>query len=186
MSASEASRYFAAVLDAVEQGETIVVTRSGQALDDHANSRSIRAVDEDGAVLASEDGSTQREINDRYLRNTWPKSGAPAHVPSPATAQEKLQNALADLGGAVETLVEAANAVCKVSGTDDQPLVEVEGVSSAHCNEWRKKLSDIEDALILWGATHKRRYGTGATTAVTAPEEGSASVDEGDESGEAA
>ncbi|MCX5041622.1 type II toxin-antitoxin system prevent-host-death family antitoxin [Aldersonia sp. NBC_00410] len=30
MSASEASRNFAAVLDAVEQGETIVVTRSGR------------------------------------------------------------------------------------------------------------------------------------------------------------
>lgn len=47
MSASEASRNFAAVLDAVEQGETIVVTRSGRRV-----ASIVAAPAESGSALA--------------------------------------------------------------------------------------------------------------------------------------
>ena len=48
-------------------------------------SRAIRAVDATGAVLATEDGSQEQQINDTYLRSEFPAAGAVKRPRSPQT-----------------------------------------------------------------------------------------------------
>ncbi|MEV0622441.1 type II toxin-antitoxin system prevent-host-death family antitoxin [Nonomuraea sp. NPDC050404] len=81
MTATEASRSFAAVLDEAERGETIVVTRGGKQIAVIAPAptapgrmvkafltRSAEKVDADFAA----DVAAAREVADDEMRTTWP------------------------------------------------------------------------------------------------------------------
>jgi len=81
MTATEASRNFAAVLDEVEHGETIVVTRGGRRIAvigpapaapgrvvKEFLARSVKTLDADFAA----DVAAAREAIDDEMRDTWP------------------------------------------------------------------------------------------------------------------
>ena len=153
------------------------VHQLGQALRDHAVNRAIRAVDAAGAAITTDDGAQDQHINDAHLRSEFPADGAVKRPKSPQTAYEELEAALADLGGAVMSLVEAITAVKAVKGVDGMPLVDVEGVDRRHCDAWREELSAIDDDLVVWGRLARRRAGASPATAVAEVESAQEDVD---------
>ena len=79
------------------------------------------------------------------------------------TLTERLKNRLADFSEALERVEEAFTAIGALVGNDEIPLVEVDGVDSRRCEEWRKTLSRIGDELSFWGRTFRRRHKTTPT-----------------------
>lgn len=134
------------------------VQQLGRALEDYGAGLAIRAVDASGAIVQTADG-TQQHINDTYLRNSFPAPGTVKRPASPETANEKLEAAVSELGGAVESLEEAVAAVQAVKGVDGSPLVDSQGFDGVHCKAWRGTLGDIDDLLVIWGQQHRKHAG---------------------------
>lgn len=135
------------------------VHQLGRALTDHAAAIPIRAVDASGAIARIEDGTQDQHVNDTYLRNSFPAAGTVKRPASAETATEKLDAALAELGGAVKNLEAAVAAVRAVKDVDGSPLVDIQGVNSKHPTAWRDVLSEIDDYLVIWGTQYRKRAG---------------------------
>ncbi|HVC32061.1 MAG TPA: hypothetical protein VNL16_00965, partial [Chloroflexota bacterium] len=107
-----------------------------QALVDHASGIRIRVVDEDGSIVRTDDGAQERCVEDIYLRETFRPAGSIKAPRSGQTPQEKLDGALAKLGGTLTDLDMALMKVREVASTDGSPLVESNGASGRHCDAW--------------------------------------------------
>ena len=59
----------------------------------------------------------------------------------------------------------------EVSGPDGSPLVETEGVASAHCDSWTETLEEMRDSVVLWKAIWKRRHRNAGTRVEAEAEE---------------
>lgn len=142
-----------------------------RALEDHAAGKPIRVVDDEGKVLRTEDGAQERHVTDTHLRTAFPPAGAVKAPPSGRTAGERLQAALAKVSAAVTALDGARRAVEEVLGADGVPLVDTEGVASAHCDDWTDTLDEMRDALVLWKATWRRRHRNAGSRVETGADE---------------
>lgn len=142
------------------------VHQLGQALQDYAEQRPIRAVSEDGQVKVLEDGTGELMVNDIYLRGEFPPPGR-ARAPRPGdTAIDRYHNRLGALGAAVEALEKAFVDVAAVVGDDGRPLVDTRGADPRSCSAWREQLDKIDEELIVWSRTFKRVYGSSAEVSV--------------------
>jgi hypothetical protein len=129
-----------------------------QALDDFANGKQLRAVDEDGHVKKQADGADQN-INDIYLRSEFPPAGK-ARAPRPGnTPLEVHQNRLNEFSVAMDKLQDAFAAIGAVIGDDGRPVVETQGADSTACGVWRDALRKIDEDLIVWSRTFMRTHG---------------------------
>jgi hypothetical protein len=151
------------------------VHQLAQGLLDFKDGRSIRAVDESGAVRKRVDGSGDQIISDIYLREEFPPQGKRRARSAGDTPTELLKNRLADFSDVLGRLGEAFTAIGAVTGNDGTPLVDVDGADSRQCEEWRELLSRIGDDLNFWGRTFRRSHK--AKPVLTSPE---AADDEGD------
>jgi hypothetical protein len=130
-----------------------------QALDDFASGARIRAVDEHGEVLQSDDG-VEHLVRDRDLRLTFRPAGEPASTPGATTPAELLQNELAELGHRVREVEDAVKRVEAVSGDDGRPTIEVLGADRADCDAWTETLlAIVTRKLPLWGQRNTQRHG---------------------------
>jgi hypothetical protein len=134
------------------------VHQLAQALRDLKSGQLIRAVDESGEIRKRADGSGDQIVSDFYLREEFPPAGKIRARSAGITPTEILKDRLVDFSEALEKLGEAFTAIGSITGNDGLPLVEVDGVDSRHCGEWRKTLSQIADDLNFWGRTFRRRY----------------------------
>ena len=139
------------------------VHQLAQALRDFSASQPIRAVDDNGAIKKRSDGVTDLIVNDDYLRQEFPAPGKARARSGGATPSEQLNDRLADLSDAMDTLEEAFKAVAAVTGNDGSPLVETEGVDPGFCSVRRQLLSRIGDQLSFWDRTFRRRHGVPTT-----------------------
>jgi hypothetical protein len=146
------------VIDVMRRSPT-GVQQLARALRDYDAGKAIRAVKVDGEIAWTDDGAQEQLVNDTYLRNTFPAPGTVKRPASPETAHEKLEAALSDLFGTVQDLETAVKAVRDVKGIDGSPLVDAEGINPSHCAAWRRTLSEVDEALVIWGQQFKRRGG---------------------------
>jgi hypothetical protein len=136
------------------------VHQLGQALKDHAEDRSIRAVDEDGVIKRREGSGDEQMVNDIYLRGEFPAAGK-ARAPRPGdTPDDRYRSRLAVFAQAVEAVQQAFGDLAKVTGNDGRPLVETRGVDPRDCSAWREVLREMDDELMIWGRTFRRVYGS--------------------------
>jgi len=154
------------------------VHQLGRALTDQSAGIPIRAVDANGEIARADEDNQVPQINDTYLRNSFPAPGTVKKPASAETATEKLDAMLSELGSAVKNLEAAVAAVRAVKDVDGSPLVGSHGVKSAHCAAWRNTLSQIEDDLVIWGAHYRSRAGTTAAVELEAPEDEAADAAE--------
>ena len=149
----------AEVLDRMRQTVQGVL-QLGQALDDHAAGRPIRAVDASGTLISLSDGSGDLPVNDVYLRNEFPPPGKVRPSARPGdTPTAVLRARVAELSAAVEALGRAHAAVAAVEGADGLSLAEADGVDPRDCGQWRTILQQIDDDLNAWGRRFTKRHG---------------------------
>lgn len=138
-----------------EQG----VQQLGQALDDHAMGRQIRAVGADGSTLMRDDGRGDQLVTDTWLRLTFPPPGRPVAPAAPGTAHEQFLEATAKLGDAMEAVDIATRGLCAVEGIDGRQLVDTEGVDPVHADAWLENLMRIFQLVPVWKATYQAHHG---------------------------
>ncbi|WP_156394056.1 hypothetical protein [Methylobacterium sp. Leaf94] len=152
----------AEVLEAMRQRPQGIL-QLGQALRDYAAEVAIRAVGPDGTVLQMSDDRGDRLVTDIYLRNEFSPSGR-ARAPRPGdTPAHRFDNAVSELGLAMEGLRKAHEAVSKVLGDDGRPLVEAQGVDTRDVREWRDLLGAVEDDLLIWSRKYREVMGKPGT-----------------------
>jgi hypothetical protein len=164
------------VLDAMRRGVQ-GIHQLGQALRDFKSGPNIRAVDEDGKVKKLADGSTDQMVNDVYLRGEFPPPGKAKARRVGKTSSEQFENCLSSFGEAMQLLQTAFAAIGRVIGDDGRPLVEARGADPRDCEEWRKRLRDIDEELIVWSRTFRKAYGSKPEPA---PDEFEQNDDDGD------
>lgn len=135
------------------------VRQLGQALEDHAAGRRIRAVVEDGSTVPLEDGSGEQAVTDNWLRRTFPLPGRPIAPAAPETAHERLLEAVSRFGRTMEELMAARGRLVTIDGLDGRPLIETEGVDPAHIDAWWQDLTELFQQLPVWKATHLAKHG---------------------------
>jgi len=132
----------------------------GQALRDFKSGPQIRAVDDEGNIKKLADGSTEQMVNDVYLRGEFPPPGKAKARRVGKTPSEQYENCLSAFSDAMQTLGTAFAAIGRVMGDDGGPLVDTRGADPRDCEEWRKRLRDIDDELIVWSRIFKKAYGS--------------------------
>ncbi len=147
------------VLDAMRRGVQ-GIHQLGQALRDFKSGPNIRAVDEEGKVKKLADGSTDQMVNDVYLRGEFPPPGKAKARRVGQTSSEQLENCLSAFGDAMQSLQTTFAAIGRVLGDDGRSLVEARGADPRDCEEWRKRLRDIDEELIVWSRTYRKAYGS--------------------------
>jgi hypothetical protein len=161
--------------------DTMLGSRRGihqlhRAIVDHAaGQRDLRAVDEDGQILRTEDRAQDQTINDVYLRQAFPKAGAPTRPESTDTPDDMLADASARLGRAVNDVRIAVAAIRDVKDFNGNDHVENAGINRAHVKEWDEVLSNARDDLAYWGKVWARRN----RSAQPKPDDGWTTDDEG-------
>lgn len=151
--------------------DTMLTSRRGlhqlhrAVVDHHAGRTLLRAVDEHGVILRTEDRAQELTINDVYLRSTFPKAGAPTRPAATDTPADKLRDAEAHLGAAVRELREALEAVRKVKAGDGSDHVENVGLNRNHVKEWTPVLAEAQSDLDFWGRTWERLHRVRAASA---------------------
>lgn len=135
------------------------VRQLGQAIEDHAGDRPIRAVSADGAPIPLDDGAGDQIVTDNWLRRTFPPPGRPVAPPAPETAHEKFLEAIAQMGDAMEVVDRAQRRLATVEGIDGRPLVDSEGVDPSDADPWLEELMKLLQLLPVWKATHVGRHG---------------------------
>jgi hypothetical protein len=139
----------------------------GQTLRDFASESPIRAVDEEGHVKRLSDGSADEMVSDNYLRNEFPPYGKAKKAAKPGdTPTDHYNRALEALGTALNELEGQFTSLTKVVGDDGQPLVDVRGVEPRLTDPWRDLLKRVDEEMIVWARTFRKKWGTsaGATT----------------------
>lgn len=136
------------------------VHQLAQALRDFASETPIRAVDEDGQLKHSSDGSPDLAVNDIYLRNEFPPPGKAKAARPGDTPTDRYNNALSALGAALQALDSTFTVLTKVVGNDGQPLVESKGVEPRLTEAWRDTLGRIDEEMLIWARTFRKAYGS--------------------------
>lgn len=157
------------------------VRQLGQALLDQAEGRRIRAVDDDGSILLTEDGDSEQVISDDSLRRTFPVPGRRVAPPSQDTAHEKLEAALSEFGAGMDALNQAVARIERVEGLDGQPLIESEGIDPLDAAEWTRELVAVFQKLPVWAANHTARHPMSAPAQVDEDHQDDEQDDDGDE-----
>ncbi len=144
------------------------IRQLGQALEDHAARKLIRAVSADGEPVIREDDGSEQTVTDTWLRLTFPSAGRPVAPAAPSTAHEKYLHALAELGESLERVAAAVRRISAVEGTDGRPLVSTEGVDPSNADAWFSEVMQLVQLISAWKATHVARYGDGGVSFVQA------------------
>jgi hypothetical protein len=136
------------------------VRQLGQALQDFEQSRPLRAVDEDGEVKRTSDGSSDQTLSDIYLRNEFPAAGKAKAARPGDTPTDRYNNALEALSNAFDELDQRFEALSKVVGDDGQPIVDARGVDLRMTESWREILRRVDEETVIWARSFRKRYGT--------------------------
>ena len=121
-----------------------------------SDGQQIRAVDESQIKKLSE-GSGDQMVNDAYLRSEFPPPGTTrAHRPG-KTPIDLYNNGFSH---AIAKLEETFTGIGAVAGDDERPVIEMRGVDSRECATWRDVLGKIDEELIIWASTFRRKFGT--------------------------
>ena len=139
------------------------INQLGQSLNDFAAQAPIRAVDEDGQMRRLADGSADLMVSDLYLRNEFPPPGRAKAARPGDTPTDRYQNALDALGTALHGLDVAFDGLTKVFGDDGQPFVDFRGVEPRLTDPWRELLNRIDEEMVVWARTFRKRHGTVAS-----------------------
>lgn len=159
------------VLDAMRR-TTHGVYQLGQALRDFGrDGQQIRAVDEDGEVKQRDDGSGEQTVSDPYLRAQFPAPGKARAPRSGDTPLDRYQNAINAFSKAMETLEQAFTNIGAVIGDDGWPVAESRGIDPRDCGAWRDVFRRVDEELIIWASTFKRKFGTAIEPSVRNVEE---------------
>lgn len=142
--------------------DTMLGSRQGirqlhQAIIDNTAGNALRAVDENGTVLLTDDRAQERTLNDVYLRSAFPKAGSPTRPTSTDTPDDELRNAIAHLGAAVHEVDEAMKKVKAVKSLDGTDHVETVGIDRNHVNDWKVILDESTSDLEFWARIWKKR-----------------------------
>ena len=148
------------VLDAMRRNPQGVY-QLGQAIQDFAEERSIRAVDDNGNVKSLSDRSGDHTISDIYLRDTFPPPGKVRKAQNPGvTPLDRYVSAQNDLDSAMEKVSQAFDALLVVRGDDDRPIADVRGAEPDLVSRWRDELKRMDEEMIIWIRTYRQTYGT--------------------------
>jgi hypothetical protein len=135
------------------------VYQLGQALEDHAEGRRIRALEEDASIVSIEGGSGEQSVTDNWLRRTFPPPGKPVAPAVPETAHERLLEALSKFGDCMAALTTAAQHLATVDGSDGRPLIDTEGIDPQDADAWWGELMRIAQQLPVWKSVHVGKHG---------------------------
>jgi hypothetical protein len=135
------------------------VRQLGQAIEDHAANRPIRAVGTTGTPIGLDDGEGEQLVTDSWLRRTFPPPGRPVAPAAPETAHEKYLEALAKMGDAMDAVDRAVRRLVALEGVDGRPLINTEGVDPSHADAWLEDLMKLLQLVPVWKATHVARHG---------------------------
>jgi hypothetical protein len=155
------------------------VRQLGQAIEDHAADRPIRAVGTTGTLITLDAGEGDQVVTDSWLRRTFPPPGRPVAPAAPETAHEKYLEALAKMGDAMDAVDRAVRRLGAVEGVDGRPLINTEGVDPLHADAWLEDLMKLLQLVPVWKATHVTRHGVSTSSSATSWED--AEPDDDDE-----
>ncbi|MGQ4274113.1 hypothetical protein [Terrihabitans sp. B22-R8] len=136
------------------------VRQLGQALQDFEQARPLRAVDEEGAVKRTLEGSSDQTLSDIYLRNEFPPHGKAKAARPGDTPTDHYNNALDALGKAFDELEQRFGELSKVVGEDGQPLVDARGVELRLTESWRDILRRVDEEAVIWARAFRKMYGS--------------------------
>lgn len=155
------------------------VHQLAQAVVDVAEGRPVRAVDDVGSVIETDEGQPT-VVNDNRLRSTYHQAGRIAAPPVEDTVHEQYQAALSRFGEAMVEVTASAVRLTEIEGLDGRPIVDQEGVDPADADVWLEDLGKLLQAVSTWKTFHQIRYGSsGSIRSILAEEEPEA--DEQDE-----
>ena len=155
------------------------VRQLGQAIEDHAANRPIRAVGTTGTLITLDADEGEQVVTDSWLRRTFPPPGRPVAPAAPETAHEKYLEALARMGDAMDAVDRAVRRLGAVEGVDGRPLINTEGVDPLHADAWLEDLMKLLQLVPVWKATHVTRHGVNTSSSATSWED--AEPDDDDE-----
>ncbi|RWC37466.1 MAG: hypothetical protein EOS28_32570 [Mesorhizobium sp.] len=135
------------------------VRQLGQALHDFEQARPLRAVDEDGQVKRTLEGSSDQTLSDIYLRNEFPPHGKAKAARPGDTPTDRYNNALDALSKAFDDLEQRFVDLSKVVGEDGQPLVDARGVELRLTEAWREILRRVDEEAVIWARAFRKMYG---------------------------
>jgi hypothetical protein len=147
------------------------VRQLGQALQDFGESRPLCAVDENGEVKRTADGSSEQTLSDIYLRNEFPPPGKAKAARPGDTPIDRYNAAVGTLSKVFEDLEQAFEALSKVVGDDSQPIVEVRGVDLRLTDAWRDVLRRVDEETVIWARAFRKMYGAKSSVIETRSEE---------------
>ena len=136
------------------------VRQLGQALQDFEQSQPLRAVDEDGKVKRTSDGSSDQTVSDIYLRHEFPPPGKAKAARPGDTPTDRYNTAIAALSRAFDELDRSFDALSKVVGEDGQPMVDARGVDLRLTEPWRTTLRRVDVETVIWARSFRKMYGT--------------------------
>ena len=130
-----------------------------RALTDYAQGAGrVRLTDAAGEPVAGENG-TPVYADDVRLRYEYPAPGRPRAKLSDDTAENRLENALRDLGEAFGRVRAGYETALEVRTPAGAALVEEEGVEPRRCGEWKELIAALQEDLTVWGRLYRRRQG---------------------------
>lgn len=135
------------------------VRQLGLALQDFEQSRPLRAVDEDGEVKRTSDGSSDQTLSDIYLRNEFPPPGKAKAARPGDTPTDRYNNALEAFSKAFGDLDQCFERLSKVAGDDGQPIVDSRGVDFRLTESWREILRRVDEETVIWARSFRKMYG---------------------------
>lgn len=138
----------------MEQG----IYQLAQAVTDFQSGERLRMVDEEGAVRLNDEGR-ELPLRDSVLRSTFSPAGQPSPLPADETSAERLHNALADLGTAIQNVAETVKLVQAVNDDDGSPAIDVLGAEPGDCEAWERELFAVLQRLPLWKQRYTMRNG---------------------------
>jgi hypothetical protein len=136
------------------------VRQLGQALQDFERSGPLRAVDENGEVKRTSDGSSDQTLSDIYLRNEFPPPGKAKAARPGDTPTDHYDNALGALSKAFDELDQCFKELSKVVGNDGQPIVDTRGVDLRLTEAWREILRRVDEETVIWTRAFRKMHGT--------------------------
>lgn len=136
------------------------VRQLGQALHDFEHMLPLRAVDEDGKLKRTSDGSSDQTVSDIYLRHEFPPPGKAKAARPGDTPTDRYNNAIATLSRAFDELDRCFDALSKVVGEDGQPMVDARGVDLRLTEPWRETLRRVDEETVIWARSFRKMYGT--------------------------
>jgi hypothetical protein len=131
-----------------------------RAVSDFEQGNRLRAVDGDGIVLITDEGR-EVPLRDADLRRAFSPAGQPNPVPAPTTVTERLHNELAELGLAIQNVMERVKKVESVGSDDGTPAIDVMGAEAGDCTAWKSALFEVVLKLPVWEEHYSARTGRG-------------------------